>query len=426
VLFLVNHISYRSRISDGMEMNNLKVVMKSSLFYQVLLCLYLFLYIMLGIYTELKLIEIKPIPDTLLEDFGYYERALHDALNGQNPYATRSIGIGYLYPPPALLIIEIFHYIDPYLKALLYSTVNIVLLILIVYGTARYYGYSAEKVWYWYVICLGFAPFLELIHIGQINIITLFGIFMLFFWMSTFPFLSAIGLGLAVITKVSPVLFFLYLFVHRRYSILVLATIFIVCITYLSALRYGFLPVLEYPSVFQWLTVQFPMGANSQSLVSKLAAIGNTIRSNDIITGLHLTVLQKLILSFSSFLSSNHLAIQRILTIYILMVIVVSGLLTRYGEQPREPMFMITTLGMMLSPNVMWYHHYVFMLFPILIWMGWSRLNWRVVTWCLVGLLIVQIDRRWWTYGLLIHVFGHLSLLSILLWQLRAFYSRQK
>lgn len=223
-----------------MEMNNLKVVMKSSLFYQVLLCLYLFLYIMLGIYTELKLIEIKPIPDMLLEDFGYYERALHDALNGQNPYATRSIGIGYLYPPPALLIIEIFHYIDPYLKALLYSTVNIVLLILIVYSTARYYGYSAEKVWYWYVICLGFAPFLELIHIGQINIITLFGIFMLFFWMSTFPFLSAIRLGLAVITKVSPVLFFLYLFVHRRYSILVLATIFIVCITYLSALRYGF------------------------------------------------------------------------------------------------------------------------------------------------------------------------------------------
>ena len=74
----------------------------------------------------------------------------------------------------------------------------------IIYGVAKYYGYSMDKIWYWFVICLGFAPFLELLHIGQINVITMFGIFMMFFWESTSSVLSGAGLSLAVITKVSP------------------------------------------------------------------------------------------------------------------------------------------------------------------------------------------------------------------------------
>jgi hypothetical protein len=61
-----------------------------------------------------------------------------------------------------------------------------------------------------------------------------------------------------------------------------------------------------------------------------------------------------------------------------------------------------------------------------LVWMAWSRLDRRVVIWCLAGLLIVQFDRRFPPHGLLIHLFGHLSLLAVLAWQLREFYGRRK
>ena len=49
-----------------------------------------------------------------------------------------------------------------------------------------------------------------------------------------------------------------------------------------------------------------------------------------------------------------------------------------------------------------------------------------MVAWCLAGLLVIQVDREQLTYGLLIHIFGHLCLLSLLVWQLRQFHAQRK
>lgn len=78
------------------------------------------------------------------------------------------------------------------------------------------YGYKINQTWYWYVLCLSFAPFLELIYVGQINVITLFGIFLLFFYSS--PLVGSFGLSMAVLTKVSPALFFGYLITQRKWK----------------------------------------------------------------------------------------------------------------------------------------------------------------------------------------------------------------
>jgi hypothetical protein len=132
-----------------------------------------------GFYTELRSLEIKPIPGPyLLEDFGYYTRALSDALAGRDPYAIRSIGIGYLYPPPSLLVIELFAHISPFfLQVSTYAVFNLVLLSVMICGVARRYGYTLDTIWWWFPLAFGFAPFLELLHIGQINMITQFGVF---------------------------------------------------------------------------------------------------------------------------------------------------------------------------------------------------------------------------------------------------------
>lgn len=406
-------------------MNDIKSAIKSPLFHYLVIGAYLSLYLTIGFYTELRLTEIAPIPDVLFEDFQYYERALFDALDGKGPYALRSIGLGYLYPPPALLIVDIFSHIPSFfLKVSVYSTLNIVLLVAMVYGIAKYYGYSITRVWYWYVLCLGFAPFLELLHIGQINMITLFGIFLLFLLESTSPILSGAGVGLAAITKVTPLLLFGYLTANRRFKVMVATVAVIAIVTCLSIWRYGLLPVLEYPGVFRWLLAQFPLGTNSQSLVAKLA-IANTEEFQRILS-LFPQILHTPLMSLFTFFTYKYRIIHRALTLYVLLIVIISCWLTFRGKQPREPSFIISTLAMMLSPNVMWYHHYVFMLLPLLIWMGWSHLDRRVVIWCLTGLLIVQFDRYLPPYGLLIHVFGHFSLLIILVWQIRWFYSQRQ
>ena len=134
---------------------------------QIWLLLFLCFYLVCGLYTELKLIIVKPLPNALLQDFKIYERALSTALHGHDPYAILNIEHGYLYPPTALFIVEIFSGIQSLpLQVALYSTLNIVLLAVMVYGVAKHYGYSGNRVWYWYVICLGFAPFFELLTVG--------------------------------------------------------------------------------------------------------------------------------------------------------------------------------------------------------------------------------------------------------------------
>ena len=211
-----------------------------------LLCLYLALYLLNGANTELRFIRISPLPANLLADFKFYERALGTALQGGDPYALRVIGPGYLYPPPALLVIELFSHIQPFnLKAAVYILVNAALLVGLAAGVARRYRLSLRQTWYWYPLCLGFAPTLELFHIGQINLITLSGIALLFLLdcsadpeegrkvnhlpplsqpkaagrgargvriflrsltqnQSVKLFLSALGLALAIVTKVTP------------------------------------------------------------------------------------------------------------------------------------------------------------------------------------------------------------------------------
>jgi hypothetical protein len=391
---------------------------------RIALPVYLFLYVLLGLYNEYRLNLLAPIPEKLLRDFGHYQRALVDALNGIDPYQIRTIGPAYLYPPPALLVVELFRSIEPFaLKAFIYSASTVLLLTLIVIGTARCYGYSPRQVWYWFVLCLASGPFLEVLHRGQINLFTMFGIFLLFFAETKRPLLAGVGLCLAIVTKVTPLVFLGYLAVNLRIRVIVITILAIVGVSVVATLRYGFSPFVTYLDVFQDLLREFPLGSNSQSLVAKVA-IADIPQYQSALATLP-GALQVIIGPLFSFFTANYQGIHRVLVIYIMLVLVSSGLLTFFGKQPREPLFMSAMLGMTFSPNILWYHHYVFILLPLLIWMGWSRLNTSVVIWCLTGLLVIQIDRFFPPYGLLIHFFAHLSLLYMLWWQIRHF-ARQR
>lgn len=372
----------------------------------------LFLYLTLGLYTELRLTQLKPIPDYLLEDFRYYQRALADALDGRNPYEVRDIGPAFLYPPPALLVVELFSAISPFLlTASVYILMNIALLLLMTYGIARHYGYTLNKVWYWFPLVLGFAPFLELLHIGQINMITQFGIFLMFLGEISSPILAGSGLGLAIVTKLTPVAFLGYLAIHKRFKVIVVTMGVVLALSLLALARYGPQPFLTYPGVLQELLSEFPLGTNSQSLVAKLA-VANAPEFQRFLQQLP-PAWQPPLLKLASFFTVYTQAVQTGLTIYLALIVAISGLATLFLKE-REPLFIVVALAMMLSPNILWYHHYVFILLPLLVWMAWSRLNARVIGWCLAGLFIIQVDRRYLTYGLLIHLFAHISLLLLL------------
>lgn len=388
------------------------------------LILYLCLYLAAGAYTEYKFTQIMPLPEHWMEDFSFYQRAMNNALTGNDPYGARTIGIGYLYPPPALLVVEVFGHIEWLaIQGLLFSVVNILLLALMISGIAIHYKLSFRQTWWWYVLCLGFAPFLEVLHLGQINVITMFGLLLLFDLEDSSPLQSGLGLGLAVVTKVSPLLFFGTLVANRKPRVIAFTIWAILLLTGLSLLRYGPQPLMEYPDVFRWMLGQQQLDTNSQSLTAKLA-IANDPHFQKFISGLPAALQRPVNWPFA--VATVHTqTVQQILTIYILILIGLSCALTFFGKQAREPAFIITTFGMVLSPNIVWYHHYVFFLLPLLIWMAWSKFKPTVIVWCLLGMLIIQIDRYFVTYGLLIHIFGHITMLSVLVGQVRTIFTKK-
>ena len=208
----------------------------------------------------------------------------------------------------------------------------------------------------------------------------------------------------------------------RRFKTVAVTLAVVAVLCGLSLWRYGPVPMQAYPVAFRWLTEQIPLGVIAQSLAAKLG-VANLPRFQRLLALLPSRLAQPLHALAYTLTTHSH-AIQTTLTVYLLLALVASGLFTLLGRGAREPLFIITGLGMMLSPGVMWYHHYVFILLPLLVWLGWRRLDWRVTVWCLSGLLLIQVDRWFPTYGLLIHLFAHISLLAVLIGQAREFLSR--
>ena len=352
-------------------------------------------YILFGLLTEMILLAVKPFPHYLLEDFNYYLRAYQAAAHGADPYQDRSIGTGFLYPPPALLLVGAFALIPgAILRAAAYIGVNLLLLGTTLRGVARYYHLSFRRVWWWFLLALLFAPLLELLYIGQINLITAFGIFLLFCYEERLPTIAGFGLSLAICLKVTPLIFVVYLLLQRRWAALGWTLAFLCVESIIAALLFGWQPLVTYISVFIGLLgVIVPGDGNSQALGS--------------------------LLNYHGWIAPASIPLaQHILDFYLLIVFAASAALA-YRLRQREPVFLIFSLGIMVAPNIMWYHHYVFILLPVFIWLAWSRLHPAVVLWCFVGLTIIQIDRWYLTRGLLSQLFVHLSILGILVWQIR-------
>jgi alpha-1,2-mannosyltransferase len=351
-------------------------------------------YILFGLLTELILLTIKPLPHYLLEDFNDYLRAYLAAAHGGDPYQIRSIGAGFLYPPPALLLVGMFALIPGNIpRAAVYISLNLLVLGAMLVGIAHHYSLSFRRIWWWYLLAFLFAPMLELLHVGQINLIASCGIFLLFLYEERLPMLAGFGLSLAICLKLTPLIFVVYLLVQRRWTTLGWTLTMLVVECTVSALFFGWQPLVTYIDVFLHLAgVSVPGDGNSQALGSLLNYYG-WIAPGAIQTAQH------------------------ILSLYLLIVFAASAAMA-YLWQQREPLFLVLSLGMMVAPNIMWYHHYVFLLLPVFIWLAWSRHHPAVVLWCFLGLNIIQIDRWFLTRGGLAQLFVHLSILGILAWQI--------
>jgi hypothetical protein len=341
----------------------------------------LLLYILFGLYTHT--IFLRTQPDY---DFQFYEAALTKSLAGADPYDIREIGPAFLYPPQSLFVIELFGRIPhSTVRYFLFGSLNILIVLFMIRQISKHFGYSLRDVWIWFPLAFFSAPFLAALQAGQINLITGFGIVL--FFISTLPGLAALGLVLASITKVTPIALLFYSFIRRDLRTILYSALLFAGVTVAAGFRYGFGHYATYFEVFTNLLKVIGLTQNSQSFEAKLWMV------------------------FQINISPS--MIHRIFLLYMAMLVLLSGFLAA-RTRDAVPLFVILTLVITVSPNVMWYHHYVFLLPPLFIWMAWQKLDYRLLLWNMSGLLVIQIDYYFLTTGFLIHLFVQLSILRIL------------
>ena len=354
---------------------------------RLLFAAFLLVYWLAGIYTQLRLADhFAPFLD-----YGFYNRALDNALTGNDPYDVREIGSGFLYPPPALLFVEPFHIIQTEaLRDGLYTLFNFALLAAIILLLSRRYGLELPQRWSWILLALGFAPLGELLYFGQINLLTLFGVTLLFLFALSAPWLAGLGLGIAIVTKVSPALLLVYLLATRKFKSIFWTVGWVLALSLVALLRYGPGPFLTYPDILQMLTHTFPVNVHSQALAVKLNSLFGIGPMG--LTQFGVTILVALLVGLAAAL-----------------------VFLRRATSADLRLFALTMFAAVLSTNVIWYHYYVFLLLPLALWVVDSRNNDRVVAWTLVGLLIIQVDRWLLTTGLLSQIFCFLTFLVLFL-----------
>jgi hypothetical protein len=348
------------------------------------LIIFLVVYVLAGVFTTVRQLTKLPLSDSLFMDFGFYDAALQRVRSGGDMYAIREVGEAYLYPPPALLVVELTAFLPgKWARGVFLAVLDVAMACAMLVWVARRYSLTMKDVWYWFPLTFGFAPFLLTALFGQINMLTQFGLVLMLIYETSLPWLSGFGLGLAAMTKVTPLLFGLYLLVTRNFKVILWTAVALAALVLLAGLRYGFQPFLTYVDVFRGMTSVLPVGYNGQSLAARLLPFF------DVIPGL----------------------VQLGLGLYLFIAVALTAWMTFRGK-PKEMLFIVSMLAMMLYPNILWYHHYVFFLLPLLVWMGWQRDNRWVTLWCLGGMFLIQLDYFLLSGGLLIHVFGHLSILA--------------
>jgi len=331
-------------------------------------------YAAVGLHRQTAMVQEKPLPKFLMEDYNCYERAWARWRAGESPYADHHVGTtAFLYPPQSLLLVgglELFHSLPA--KFAVYGTLSLLALAAVVVLALRASRTSSgdPKAWAAAALALLFAPVGTSLFLGQVNILITCTLAAGYFLADRNPRIAGAAIAIGTAIKLTPV-FLLVLFFRRKYlqlwaSFLVTSVV----LTGVTALVFGIAPFVEFLAIARMMNETFPVGFNgSLSFVNLIYLIGGKFGLHD---------------GWEPFG-------QHIYALVLLGLVLGAVYLTRDGRR-RDLLFALVSLALTVMPNVLWYHHFVFVL-PALfaLWLSPESTPALRVT-SLVGLGLIQLD----------------------------------
>jgi hypothetical protein len=335
------------------------------------------LYVALGIHAQVQHLALKPLPQFLMEDYGYYAQAFARWQQGESPYADHTIGTAFLYPPPSLLLVGALEALGPLpTKYAGYATLSLLALVLAitlaVRGARPHEGEtreaalrtlaarqtfaSDERVYVAIALALGFAPVAWCLYLGQVNLFVMFTLAAGFYLADRHPLAAGAAIAVGAAIKLTPVALLVLMLRPRYLRVFVGFAGTLLALTLLTASIFGLGLFGDYVGTVRALKDSFPLGLNgSLSLLNTLYLLAGTLGLPN---------------------EGWHGVVQLLWTASVGGLLLGGAWLARDGGQ-RHLFFALVVLGMTVVPNVLWYHHLVFVIPALLtLWLSPQSTPW--------------------------------------------------
>lgn len=343
------------------------------------------LYVGLDVHSQVSHLADKPLPAFLMEDYSYYARAFARWQAGQSPYADRVIGTAFIYPPQSLLLVGFFESLGPLpIKYAVYATLSLLALLSAVVMVLRACEVSPSdpRAWVALLLALGFGPLGWCLYLGQVNVFVAFTIAAGFFWAERRPHAAGAAIAVGVAIKLTP-LVLLVLLLHPRYlRVHVAFLVTSVLLVLVTGAVFGFAQFPAFVSVARELKDSFPVGlGGSLSLLNTLYLLAGALHLP--MDGWHGTVQLLYTAAVASLLLAAAFICSRARR---------ASTPTRDGER-RHLFYALVAIGLTVMPNVLWYHHLIFLL-PALLTLLLSPQSTPLLRYgALFALAVIQLDR---------------------------------
>jgi Glycosyltransferase family 87 len=353
----------------------------------------LILYAGLAAWTQ---ININPYVNP---DIDIFLNAGHKAVQGLNPYQPFEIGQSFIYPPPALLIFATLSFLPTGLSKLTWATLNFAALA----GSLFITWYSLpvnpqRRLAGWVAVALlVFTPVLETLMTGQVNHFVLLGLalFALGVAKPKYEIVGDIGLAVAIVIKISPLLLVALPMVQRDWRRCLRIGLGLLALCLISALAFNFSIWTAFLEVLPKLFMGYPSPINQTipPAIHRLFEFGgydiNVGWLGSLFTGL-------------------------VLLIWVIVLF--------RRSKSGEP-YQLVALGlvtMTIGSSLIWFHHLTFLVMPIMYLLATTRLTSVIPRLVLASVFLIQSNRLFESVTTLPlpSIFGYLLLYAAVLYAL--------
>jgi hypothetical protein len=334
-------------------------------------------YLAAGVFAEYWLGTLKSTG--LGQDFYIYYQAYREAQDGGNPYVPYKIGQSFIYHPSALTFVSPFVVTEkgplPYIIWSVLSTVAWIAAIIVTLRVSRDDGLNGRTVSLILFLFLGFAPFFENLHVGQIDSFVVLFLCLSLHWAEhRRDTLAGLVLALAILLKLTPLLFLAYFAALRRYRVAVTAILALFLLNVVTVIQFSPRVLVQFWDTLPQLLAEVHPSPYNQSFLS---IAFQALRRWE------LTKLDRAI-------ALAH----RVVMAVLLSSALAAGLFLNEEAQDRplrRALYNLLLAAMVFSSSLVWYHHYLFLLLP-LVALILDRTPWH--TYVSLGVLaLVQMER---------------------------------